>query len=173
VVGPNNYSALGETVKILLPQSSNSGFYKVTARDQYGCILKDSINLKFEGNDCIGDLSISYQQEGNPVTTILGVYANPYSVIACEGSKSNLSVSTSSFLNDWRVVWYKDGKVFSNSTSISITEEGTYYALLQTPTCEFKSRSITRVNTKVFSVFFPNNTSSDTLLLCNKKELCS
>ncbi|MGX7690434.1 T9SS type A sorting domain-containing protein [Flectobacillus roseus] len=167
--GPNNYSALGETVKILLPQSSNSGFYKVTARDQYGCILKDSINLKFEGNDCIGDLSISYQQEGNPVTTILGVYANPYSVIACEGSKSNLSVSTSSFLNDWRVVWYKDGKVFSNYTSISITEEGTYYALLQTPTCEFKSRSITRVNTKVFSVFFPNNTSSDTLLLCNKK----
>ena len=167
--GPNNYFALGETVKILLPQSNNSGYYKVTARDQFGCILKDSINLKFEGNDCIGDLSVSYQQEGGPVTTLLGGYPDPYIISTCEDSKSNLTVSTASFLGDWKVIWYKDGKVFLNSTSISIAEEGTYYALLQTPTCEFKSRTIKRVNTKGLSVYFPNNTSSDSLLLCNKR----
>jgi hypothetical protein len=169
--GPNNFSSTEREPFINSYGKENQGTYKLTVKDEFGCIQSSSLVVKFPNSDC-PYTPIIY------VRTKLGANFNwsgsgsSFSVNVCEGSEFTFSTDTTNWGKKVAIQWFKDDKLVPNATSLeySTKEIATYYAQISKEGCVYITNKIKAQSSNITPIYidYSDDKTRYEKLICKK-----
>ena len=166
--GPNGFSS-NDKIPVFKGFNENvQGLYKVKITDDYGCIQKDSINIKLTNADCPYSLTALLQSSQTGTSKEIYIASSsPRDYTFCKNTFDKLTIDTTYWGSDVKVTWFKNQQQVSIGTpTIGIDTDGTYSAIVTKGTCRYVSSPINIKLTANTSVLITTSVNSN--IICDK-----
>lgn len=134
--GPNNFNSTLRENSINGFDKSNSGVYKLTVTDEFGCVSSTSTSISVA--DCAYSPNITVITSNNSTSSWSGT-GQVYPISICEGSLAVFRIDTTYWGRNVKIQWFKNDKLIDNAVGLEYksTEPAIYYAQISKGSCSY------------------------------------